>query len=76
MEQDLFKQNEDFLKSKGIILLPTGSMFNPYDYQDETYYMVLSEYSQLQVLNKKTGKGDSIHLSSKKLDEDFFSKID
>lgn len=62
MATDCFTQNEAFLKSKGIVLQQTNSMFIPYKFENEDYFMTLSEYMELSVHNKKTGSRHSVNL--------------
>lgn len=69
MAKDVYKQNEEFLKSKGIVLKATGAMFSPYDFENDDYSMGLSEYCYLDIRNKKTGKNHSVNMAMQLLDE-------
>lgn len=69
MAKDCFTQNEAFLKSKGIVLRPTNSMFIPYKFENEAYLMTLSEWQDLDIRNKKTGSRHSVNLLMEVLDE-------
>ena len=69
MAKDSFTKNEEFLKSKGIILVPTGAMFTPYAFENDDYQMSLGEFQDLSIKNKKTGKAHSVNLVTQLLDD-------
>jgi len=62
LANDCYTINNEFLKAKGIILVSTGAMFTTHEFENERYHIRLTEYSDLIIINKKSGKKHSVNL--------------
>lgn len=69
MAKNIFKINENFLKKHGIELQSTGAMFTPYSFENEEFSIRLSEYSDLSIDNKLTGKSITVNMVDSLLEE-------
>jgi hypothetical protein len=69
MATDNFNLNSAFLKNHGKELIPTGAMFTPYDFENDSIYISLDEYSNLRILNKETGKSKFVNMVTQIIEE-------
>jgi hypothetical protein len=67
---DVFRKNEEFLKSKGFILTPSGD--TQYSFRNDEFSLVLDEWGYLAIYHIPTRNSKSINIVTYILtDEDF-----
>lgn len=73
MVQSSYEINIRFLIAKGIELMPTGAMFTTHEFENENYDLMLNEYQDLHIHNKKTSKRHSVNISRELLSDNDFN---
>lgn len=71
MAKDCYSYNISFLKSKGINLTPAGDTF--YKFEDDTFNILVNEWQDMRIHNKKSGKSQSVNLVVQLLEDEDLS---